>query len=734
MHRTIVLVFLLILLSATADATIFGTVRGRVLDAQGKALAGATLTLEASQSSAQRTTTTDGQGAFAFVAVPVGGYVLRAEAPGLQTATRTVTVDSGARVDLSIVLQVPSKSERVEVTAESPTADLRSATTKTTVRHLDIVRTPGADQANSLAMITDFVPGSYVVHDQLHIRGGHQVSWLVDGVPVPNTNIASNVGPQFHPADVQTIEVQRGGFSAAYGDRTYAMFNVLPRSGFDRDDQMNAALSIGSHQTGAGRLDLGSHTDRLAYFGSLDMNRSDYGLETPVATISHDATSGMGLFGSVEAEATPGDQLRLVLSARRDKYEIPTTPDLEAAGVRDTEREHDALINASWVHMLGASSLLTVSPFFHENTADFRGGPTDPIQARDRRSSHYLGGQVTLEGSTGENNWRAGVYAFRQRDDVLFALQANDGSGLSLSEVERPTGHLEALFLEDRIDLTPWLTIRGGLRTTRFAGDLRESATSPRIGAAVRLPWRNAVLHASWGRAYQAPPLSTVSGPLLDFALDEGFDFLPLRGERDRMTDVGLSLPAGSWSAEIDAFRNNARNFFDHDALANSDIFFPLTIDRAYIRGVEASVQSPEIAGRLNLHLAYSHQTVEGEGAVVGGLTDFEPPDEGRYALDHDQRNTLAAVVRIALPRSSWLAGTISYGSGFLRGDGPSHLPGHTTFDLALGTTVNDWSVKLTALNLAGDQYLLDESNTFGGTHYSPPRQILAEIGYRFRY
>jgi hypothetical protein len=30
-------------------------------------------------------------------------------------------------------------------------------------------------------MITDYVPGSYVTHDQLHIRGGHQTGWLVDG-------------------------------------------------------------------------------------------------------------------------------------------------------------------------------------------------------------------------------------------------------------------------------------------------------------------------------------------------------------------------------------------------------------------------------------------------------------------------------------------------------------------------------------------------------------------------
>ena len=44
-----------------------------------------------------------------------------------------------------------------------------------------------------------------MVHDQLHVRGGHQVTWAIDGVPVPNTNIASNVGPQFDPKDIDYV-------------------------------------------------------------------------------------------------------------------------------------------------------------------------------------------------------------------------------------------------------------------------------------------------------------------------------------------------------------------------------------------------------------------------------------------------------------------------------------------------------------------------------------------------
>ena len=58
-------------------------------------------------------------------------------------------------------------------------------------------------------MITDFVPGAYVVHDQLHVRGGHQTAWAIDGVEIPNTNIASNLGPQIDPKDIDYLEVQR---------------------------------------------------------------------------------------------------------------------------------------------------------------------------------------------------------------------------------------------------------------------------------------------------------------------------------------------------------------------------------------------------------------------------------------------------------------------------------------------------------------------------------------------
>src|ERR1035441_7312021 len=96
-----------------------------------------------------------------------------------------------------------------------------SYTPTTLVSRLDIEHTPGADRTNSLAMITDYVPGSYVTHDMLHMRGGHQTTWLLDGIPLINTAIAQNLGAQIDPKAMEYVEVDRASYGAEFGDRTY---------------------------------------------------------------------------------------------------------------------------------------------------------------------------------------------------------------------------------------------------------------------------------------------------------------------------------------------------------------------------------------------------------------------------------------------------------------------------------------------------------------------------------
>jgi hypothetical protein len=65
------------------------------------------------------------------------------------------------------------------------------------------------------------------------------------------------------------------------------------------------------------------------------------------------------------------------------------------------------------------------------------------------------------------------------------------------------------------------------------------------------------------------------------------------------------------------------------------------------------------------------------------------------------------------------------FGSGFLNGDGPSHLPPRWTSDLAPGKQIHeDRTISASAVNIASTLYLLDTSNAFGGQHFIGPRQL----------
>lgn len=730
------LIVLLFLCASFSFATILSTVRGIVHDPDHRPVQGAQVMIHATASAWTKTVVTNENGEFEIDEVPVGEYIVSASAPGFETLSITVTIQSGAAPILHFPLAISQVNQRVVVSGAPQTVNSQSSTTETLVNHQLIARTPGADRTDSLSMITDYVPGAYMVHDQLHIRGGHQVSWLIDGVPVPNTNIATNVGPQFDPKDVDELEVQRGGYSADYGDRTYGVFNVVPRSGFEGTNQGEFVASYGNFQQTNDYASFGSHTERFAYFASVDGNRTDLGLENPTSAVIHDMSDGVGGFGSLIFNATPNDQLRLVTSDRHDFFQVSNTSQQQSGGIRDTESENDNFVALTWLHTAGQGLTVTVSPFYHFNRAHYVGGPNDtPIIPDSDRGSQYVGGQASLAVVRGKHNARIGYTGFDQRDNTLFGITANDGSGLALQQREILWGSVNSLFAEEQYKATDWLTFNGGLRYTHYSGSVVENSTDPRAGVAIRLPKLDWVLRGFYGRYYQPPPLSTVSGPLLNLALQQGFGFLPLRGERDEEWEAGIAIPYRGWTLDTDYFQTRARNFFDHDVLGNSNIFFPLTIADARIRGWETTARSPRLFDRAEWHLAFSHQYAEGERGVTGGLTDFTPPAQGYFFLDHDQRNTLSTGFDVTLPWRTWVSADVSYGSGFLDGDGPTHLPSHTELNLSVAKQIGEnVTLKFSSLNAANTRYLLDNSNTFGGTHFNDPRQISGQITWRFHY
>ena len=757
--RKLALVCLLsLILIATALASIFSQLHGVVHDPQHRPLPGACIQLRAANSAFTQFAVTAPDGSFTIPSLPLGNYTVTVSESGFSTIRQTLTLASDTAPILHFELQLASVEQSTTVTSNPEEANVNTATPTTLISRETIAQTPGADRTNSLAMITDYVPGAYITHDMLHIRGGHQVSWLIDGVQIPNTNIAGNLGAQIDPKDIDYIEVQRGSYTADTGDRTYGVFNVVPRTGFERNRQAELVLSAGSFLQTNDQINLGDHTEKFAYYASLNGNRSDYGLSPPIGQVYHDATNGYGGFASLIYNRTPKDQLRLVTQLRSDFFQIPYDPDpnsfenqqFDSSGLRDTQHETDGIVSSSWLHTFNSSTVLQLSPFFHYNSANYDSNPNDtPVATTSHRSSNYAGAQASITTEVARNTLEAGFYSFGQHDSYLFGSIFNDGSGTApFSIPDSASGGVVEEYVSDNYKAASWLTLIAGLRQTRFQGQFIENETDPRFGVAVRVPKLNWVFRGFYGRFYQPPPLLTAAGPVVQFAQANNTDFQPLHGERDEEHQFGVQIPFRGWLLDADTFKTRVNNFLDHSNVGDSSIYYPVTVDGALIRAWELTLRSPKLWRFGQAHLAYSNQIAEQRGNITGGLICIpvgDPACDNGFAytpVDHDQRNTLNVGFNATLPFRATASTNVYYGSGFHNGNpDPStpypndYLPYNTTFDLSLGKSFGETiTASVTATNVANRRVLLDNSLTFGGFHYNDPREIFAELRYRFKF
>jgi len=761
-HSAFLVPTLLLFSSISAFATVFATVRGVVHDPQHRPIAGAHVRLHAADSDFVLDATTNPAGEFELAQVPIGVYQLQVSASRFAAVTQSLTIASGTNPVLHIPLSVGGSTETVLVNASSNAVDTATPTTLITRQMID--ETPGADRTIGTEMITDFVPGAYMTHDMLHMRGGHQTNWLIDGVEIPNTKIASNVGPQIDPKDIDSMEALRGSYDAEDGDRTYGMFNVLPRNGFEFNRSGELMLYAGNLDTGEAQIALGNHTDKSAWYTSFTGQRSNYGLATPVVGIDHDATNSQSGFVSLIRNQTPKDQLRLDGQYREDFFQVPYDPsqtDYECTtgyycswGLRDGQTERDALVIANWVHTISPKAVLSAAPFYHFNQADYDSPAADyPVATTWHQLSNYAGAQADAHFDVGWNSFSGGLYSFYQRENDLFGVRVNDGSGTSQPNTP---GNADAGLIEfyvgDHLRLGRYVTLLGGQRYSIYRADLDETAIYPRIGATVRIPHLNWVLRGFYGHFFQPAPIQTVSSSVLNYASGLGGgenSFSPLPSERDEEHQFGIEIPYRGWMLDVDTFKNRVNNFLDHSNLGESNMYFPIAVDGALIRAWEMTLHSPQAWRYGRFYVTYSNQIAQQRGNIIGGFTCSIPADPAcdlgpdYISVDHDQRNTLNTGFTANLPFHAWFASNVYYGSGFSNGlagadqgpyNGP-YLPVHTTFDVSAGRSLGEnWRISGNILNATNHRVLLDNSITIGGFHYNDPRMFSAELRYRFHF
>jgi hypothetical protein len=761
---------LLLAASLPALANVFATVHGVVHDPHHRPIANAKVTLQAADSNFTLSATTDSEGAFELAQAPIGVYRLQIDATGFASVSQPVTVASGTNPIIHIPLSVAPATQTVVVDGAGdggPAVD--SVTPTTLITRAMIDETPGASRTLGMEMITDYVPGAYMTHDMLHMRGGHQTSWLIDGIAIPNTKIASNVGPQIDPKDIDSLETQRGSYSSDVGDRTYGVFNVLPRNGFERNRDGEVLVSLGNLNTGEAQVSLGDHSALTAWYASLAGSRSNYGLATPVTSIFHDSTNSQSAFVSLIRNQTPVDQIRLNAQYRQDYFQIPFDPSLmdweavsnyyNSYGLRDGQTERDSFVIANWVRTLSPKALFSVAPFYHLNQANYDSPASDsPVATTWHQGSNYVGGQGDVRADAGPNNFSGGIYAFYQRESDLFGVESKGECLTSIppSPCNTPASASAALFegyLSDHLHLGQNITLLGGMRFSNYHAGLNESAAYPRIGATVEIPRIHWVLRGFYGHFFQPAPLLTVSQSVLNYAGQQQSGentFTPLPSERDEEHQFGIQIPVKGWFLDVANVKNRVNNFLDHSNLGESNMYFPIAVDGALVRAWEMTLRSPQLAHIGQFHLAYSNQIAEQRGPIKGGFTcslQGDPacfPANFNYTpVDHDQRNTLNTGFTAVLPLHTWFSTNVYYGSGFTNGLagsglGPyqgNYLPVHTTFDVSAGHSIGErWKLSANVINVTNHRILLDNSVTIGGFHFNDPRMFSAQLRYRFHF
>ena len=106
--------------------------------------------------------------------------------------------------------------------------------------------------------------------------------------------------------------------------------------------------------------------------------------------------------------------------------------------------------------------------------------------------------------------------------------------------------------------------------------------------------------------------------------LGTGF-YLPIHPSRGNYYEGGFTQGIGK-RVRLDAsyFLRDFRNALDDDLLLNTGVSFPITFQKARIRGVEAKLEMPRW-GRLSGYLSYANTIGTGEFPISGN------PAQGDY-------------------------------------------------------------------------------------------------------
>src|SRR5579864_8683268 len=296
------LIFFLLIISALAQDTSTGAIRGTVSDSSGRRIVDASIALVDDAQGFRYFVTSDSEGKFVFELLPPGEYSARVTAEGMSPQiSPSLHVAVGGVIDIEFKLVVAGAKENVTVSGDAPIVETQPTAISSFIETRAIDELPlDGRRFTDLALMT---PG--VTQDPRGLTSGsngdlafggirgYQSSYLVDGADNNNAFFAQARGRyrapyQFSEEVVEEFRVSSNTYGAELGRAGGAVINVVTKSGsnqlhgtdfyFIRDSAFGATQPFLDFKPRAQQQQFGFtlggpiHHNRVFFFGGLDQH------------------------------------------------------------------------------------------------------------------------------------------------------------------------------------------------------------------------------------------------------------------------------------------------------------------------------------------------------------------------------------------------------------------------------------------------------------------------------
>jgi hypothetical protein len=217
-----------------------GTITGRVVDEQGAAIPGASVTAKSAATGFTRTETSDATGLYRLAALPVGTYDVNIELQGFKTVSKkAIDVNVAQTQTVDFTLAVGAMSETVNVTGAAPLIETTASSVGSVVdiKRIEAIPLNGRQFANLAATVPGVGlsfhsdPTKSTQYAPLVNGGaGRNINYQIDG----GDNNDDTVGGQLQAFPLEAVEqfnFQTQRFKAEYGRSNGGVLSVVTKSG-----------------------------------------------------------------------------------------------------------------------------------------------------------------------------------------------------------------------------------------------------------------------------------------------------------------------------------------------------------------------------------------------------------------------------------------------------------------------------------------------------------------------